>query len=135
RRAILGVEDARKICFVFGEEQIQAASAEQPALAILPVLQLDATAPRNASSISRHRTPQVLAPRPSVAKPELRQDMQRGGFRAAIHGCNANEDVFDVRLSIFDDEIEVAIARKYTSVEQFEFWLAAAPAAILIDQR
>src|SRR5215469_3419080 len=135
RRAILGVEEARKVCFVFREEQIGAAGAEQPALAILPVLQLDATAPRNAGSISRHGTTQVLAPRPGIAKPELRQDVQLAGFRAAIHGCNANEDVFDVRLGVFDDEIEVAIVRKYASVEQFEFWLAAATAAILIDQR
>ncbi len=42
RAAVLAVEEVDVICFVFGEEQAGIVRAEEPALAVLPVLEFDA---------------------------------------------------------------------------------------------
>src|SRR6266576_3032764 len=83
RAAIRAVEEPGAIGFVFREEQVGIAGAEQPALAILPVLQFDASGAGKAGGPSRDRAAEIFSPRPGIAKPELWQDMERGGCRAA----------------------------------------------------
>src|SRR5712692_11952362 len=61
--------------------------------------------------------------------------MQGGRFRAAIDGRDSNEDVFDVRLGVLDEKIEIAVFGKDASVEQFKFGLSAATAAVFFDEK
>src|SRR5437016_2748553 len=134
RAAIRAVEEPGAIGFVFREEQVGIAGAEQPALAILPVLQFDASGAGKAGGPSRDRAAEIFSPRPGIAKPELWQDMERGGFRAAIERGDANQDVFHVRFGIFDKDIEIAVAGKNSRVEQFKFRLAAAAPRVFLNQ-
>src|SRR5215470_18630174 len=61
--------------------------------------------------------------------------MERSGFRAAIDGRDPNKDVFDVRFGVLDKHVEVAVLGKNSGIEQFEFRLAAAASAVLIDKK
>src|SRR5690348_3447299 len=49
-------------------------------------------------------------PRPDVAIPEMRQNVDRSGIGTAIDRRDAAEDVFGVCLGVFDEHIEITIA-------------------------
>ena len=134
RRAISSAEETRAVGLVFRKKQLGLAGAQEPAFPVLPVLQFDASASRNAGGFARDRTAKILAPRPSVAKPDLRQDVQRRRFRPTVHGSDSNENVFDVGLRVLHEKIEITVFRKDSRVEQFEFRLATAAALALLYQ-
>ena len=48
------------------------------------------------------------------------KDIQGGRFRAAVHGFDADDDLFGRILGVFDENIEVPILLKYARVEKFE---------------
>ena len=53
RAAVCAVEEPGPVCFVFREEQVGRAGAEEPALAILPVHEFGASSARKAGSAPR----------------------------------------------------------------------------------
>src|SRR5258708_16509158 len=133
-RAVRSAEKARAVRFIFGEQQLRLTGAQQPALAVLPVLQFSAGAPRYGGSFSRDRAAKVPAPGPSVSKPKLRQDVQSGGFRPAIHRGDSNENVFDVGFGILDENVKIPAFGKNTCVEQFKLRLTTAATLVLLQQ-
>ena len=60
--------------------------------------------------------------------------MQRRRIGPAIDRFDPNADVFFVGLGVFDADVEIAVVVEHAGVEQFEFGLAVAAAAILVDQ-
>src|SRR5205085_2929254 len=60
--------------------------------------------------------PSIGPPSPSVAKPEVRQDVERRGFGAAIEGFDAYADVFRPGFGILDKYVEVAILVEHARV-------------------
>src|SRR5713101_2007787 len=98
------------------------------------MLQFRAGASGYAGGFSRNGPAKVLAPGPRVSKPELRQEVQRGGFRPAIHGGDSDEHVFDVSFGVFDEKVEITVPGKSAGIEQFEFRLATAAALALFNQ-
>ncbi len=60
--------------------------------------------------------------------------MQRGGFRAPIDGDDANENVLNVGFGVLNKKIEITAFGEDSGIEQFEFRLAAAPAAVLFEE-
>src|SRR5262249_33693080 len=68
-------------------------------------------------------------PRPGVAEPEVRQDVQRRGVGAAVVRRDADADVLGAGLGVLDDDVEVAIIGEDTGVEQFVLGLARGAAA------
>jgi len=46
----------------------------------------------------------AICPRPGIAKPESRQDMQGRRFRSTIADADFNQDIFGVRFGVFDEE-------------------------------
>ena len=62
-------------------------------------------------------TPLVGAsPRPGVAKPECRQQVQRGGFGAPIGRRDANQDVIGPGLGILGENVPIAILFEDTGI-------------------
>src|ERR1700690_85615 len=88
RRALPAIENLEIICFVFCKEELRLASAEQPPLSVLPMPKLGAARARRLRSNAHHRPAQILSPRPGVAEPKCRQQMQRSSFRTAVDGRN-----------------------------------------------
>ena len=59
----------------------------------------------------------VVAQRPGIAKPELRQHLQRRGFGAAVVDGELNEQVLRAGLGVFDEHVEVAAFGENTGIE------------------
>src|SRR6478736_2848990 len=72
----------------------------------------------------------ILAPRPAIAKPQRRQQMQLRRFRPAIMDADLDEDVLGRFLGVFHEHVEVAILVKDAGLQ--EFILKFVPAAALV---
>ncbi len=134
RRAVSSAEKTRAVRLIFREQQFWLTGAQQPALAVLPMLQFSASAPRHGGSFSRDRAAKIPAPGPGVSKPKLRQDVQCGGFGPAIYRGDSNENVFDVGFGILDENVKIAASGKNTCVEQFKLRLTTAATLVLLQQ-
>ena len=77
----------------------------------------------------------IRLPRPGVARPELRQDMQDAGSAAAIVDRHLHQNVVGRGLGVFDLDIEIAVARRRSpvSISSNSGSLRAAP-PVLLDQ-
>ena len=71
----------------------------------------------------------LVTPRPRVAEPERRQQVQGRRVRTAVVGGDEHQDVVVRRLGVLDDHIEVAILVEDARVEQLvlHVLLAALP--------
>ena len=121
RRSVFRVEEFFEIRLIFGKQQVRFSFAQQPALAILPMLHFRTHPAGNAVGLANHRPPRIPSPRPGVAEPQRRQQMQRRGLRPAIHGGNLDQDVFDIRFGIFRKHIEIAMLGENTGIHEFKF--------------
>src|ERR1700684_4692691 len=61
----------------------------------------------------------LLRPRPGIAEPECRQQMQGGWFRPAIDRVDSDAHVLGSGLGVFDEDVKVAVLVKNAGVEQF----------------
>src|SRR5689334_24467108 len=73
--AIGAIEEARAIGFVFREKKIRIAGANQPALAVLRMLEFDARATGKSSRYPGNGSAKILSPGPGIAEPELGKDV------------------------------------------------------------
>src|SRR5215475_2987598 len=80
------------------------------------------------------RTPLVDAPRPGVAEPDRRQQLQSRFLRPAIDRAEADQDILDVSLGVFDEDVEITILIEYACVEEFVFQVFTPSAARLFDE-
>src|SRR5580704_332563 len=75
-----------------------------------------------------------LAPRPQVTKPELRQNMQRGGVRAAVGYGDPDEYVVWRVLRVFRSDVEITVRCENAGVDEFELGLELAAPTIFLHQ-
>src|SRR5262249_41645215 len=74
------------------------------------------------------------APRPEIAKPEVRQNVQWGCFRAAVERFDANANVFRIELGVLNHDVEVTICVENPRVEKLELESLARAAAVFADE-
>src|SRR4030095_366 len=70
------------------------------------------------SRFAERRLSIIIAKRPSVAKPQCRQDTQPGRFRPPVVHGDTDKHVFWSLLGVFDKNVKVAVVVKYAGVEQ-----------------
>src|SRR5687768_9233476 len=70
-------------------------------------------------------------PRPSVAEPEVREQVERRVPGAAVEGFDADENVLGRSLRVLDEDIEVAVFVEHARVEQFVLRPAPATRAFM----
>ena len=80
------------------------------------------------------RAPGARIPRPGVAEPECRQQVQRRRFGPAIGQGDANQDVIGRVLHVFGEDVEITVIVEQAAVHEFELRLCPAAAAVLLDQ-
>src|SRR5260370_10090229 len=132
--SVPSAEKARAVRFIFREQQFWLTGAQQPALAVLPVLQFSAGAPRHGGSFSRERGGEIPARGQGGCKPKLREDVQSGGFGPAIYRGDSDENVFDVGFGILDENVKIAVPGENSRVEQFKLRLTTAATLALLQQ-
>ena len=78
----------------------------------------------------------VETPRPGIAKPELRQDMQRGRIGTSIIGRDPAEYIVLAGLGVIDENIEITPRGEGTAegVDQLELAVRAAAKAVFLDK-
>ena len=133
-RAIFAIEQAGVVGLVLREEQFRLAGAEKPSLAVSPMFDLGTYTAGDACGPLRVWPAQILTPGPGVAEPQGREKMKRSCLGAAIYGCDFYQNVFDVRLGIFDKYIEIAIFSENACVEKLEFGVLPASFFIFIHE-
>ena len=77
----------------------------------------------------------ACAPRPRVAEPEGRQQVERHGLRTAIGGRDPDQDVVDAGLGILDHHVPVAVLVEHPRVQQFVLRRAPIPPPVLLDEQ
>jgi hypothetical protein len=79
----------------------------------------------------QRRLLRILEPVPRVAKPDLRQDVQTSGLRSTVGRRDPQQDVIDVGLGVFDEDIEVFVLVEQPGVDQFELRILLAASPVL----
>ena len=74
------------------------------------------------------------APRPGVADPQGRQDLDGRVDRAAVGDGDAHQHVIGAGLGVLGLDVEVAVALEDARVRELELALVAAPAAVLLEE-
>ena len=73
----------------------------------------------------------VKTPRPGVAEPQRRQDVERGLVRAGVADPHADADVVGAGLGVVDGDVPVAIVVEDAGVEQLELGVVPAAGPVL----
>jgi hypothetical protein len=130
RRSVGRSEEPLRIGLVLGEEQIARTLTGEEPLAQLGIRGGD----RTGSRLSEHRSRRIAAPRPGVAEPQRRQQVQVGFFRTAIVHGDLNQEIFRRGLGVFDEHVEVAVLAEDAGVEQLVFEILPAAATVGLDE-
>ena len=134
RARIAGAEEAFVVGFVFGEQQFVFVDGVEREGADLGMAGVDGRRTHRALAKLEFGAHGAGLPRPVVAKPQRRQQVQgvRGG--GTIGRTDAYEDVFGLTLGVFDGEVEIFVAIEYAGIEQLVFGVCARPATVLFDE-
>ena len=130
---VLGAVEPPPIGLVLGIENLGRVFDEQP---IRPrqrrILDGDHSDPVGPPRATKPRTIRADVPRPRVAEPQGRQQVQRGRIGTAVRRADLDQDVGRRRLRVFRDDVEVAVVVEDSGVEQLQLGVRpAAPAVVL----
>jgi len=73
----------------------------------------------------------VEIPRPRVAEPDCRHEVERRGFRSHVRRAKAHQDLFGCRLRVHDLHVEEAVVIEGPGVEQLVLGHAAIAPSVL----
>src|SRR5882724_1715791 len=76
----------------------------------------------------------LVAPRPGVSEPELREDVDGRRFWASVADRNLQQNVLRRRLCVLDEHIEVPVLIEDARVDQLAFGILSGANAVLLDQ-
>jgi hypothetical protein len=139
-RGIGDAEQPRGVGLVVGEQElgrraVRRGSGDEPIATEARVVGENA-----AVDIDRQvRFPPVAlvgrAPAPGVAKPQRRQQRERGPLGATVGDGDADREIVRRRLAVFDLDVEVAVLGEHPGVRELVFRLELPAAPILLDER
>ena len=111
-----------------------AAFGREPVASERRVLRGDGAPGRVFGNALRRGLGRAHVPVPGVAEPEGRQDVERRRLGPAVGRGDADQDVIDAGLGVFDRDVEVAALVEDAGVEQLELRLAPAAPRVLLDE-
>ncbi|MFM7298433.1 MAG: hypothetical protein ACKO4Q_14600, partial [Planctomycetota bacterium] len=144
RSGVLRLEQLARVRLVLGEEQREARAGRLVERQLVaPERRLvEADAPFALAPEARPRVAALFAatPRPGVAEPHRRQEVQHGAFAPAVRGHDAHQGVVRPGLGVADLDVEVAVVGVHAGVDQLVLRLALGPppiggAQILVGER
>ena len=127
--AIGNAEDALRVGLVFREEERRRPFAVKVAFAQFRMDRFD----RVADALQARPVGDV-APRPLIAEPQRRQDVQFRCLRTTIVDGDLNQDVFGRVLGVFDEHVEIPILVEDAGVEQLILELITAAALAGVNE-
>ena len=133
-RSVGNAKNALRIGLVLREQEGNFAVAVKIELAQLRMFRGDDPEGPETIHLLERRPVAAGKPRPQIAKPERRQDVQLGRIGAAIVNRDLNENVLGRFLGILDEDVEVAVVVEDPRVDQFVFELALAAAPVPVHE-
>ena len=130
----LQAEQPSAVGLVVAEQEAGLAFAAQDASAELGVLHLDRPPAAIAVPGTQSRPRVAQAERPGVAEPDLGKEVDLGLLGAPVVNGKPRHEVVGRGLGVFDRHIEVALAVEHSGVDELEFGIALAAAAVLTHQ-
>ncbi len=82
----------------------------------------------------QRRFHRVLFPRPGIAEPDVRQNVQRRVGRPAIGDRHLHQDVVHVGFGVGDLDVEIVVVVEHAGVEQLELGRIEPAPGVLLDQ-
>jgi hypothetical protein len=131
RRRGRRTEEARAVRLVLAEEQVVVAVGGEDETAELVVLGDDRAA---VVADLQQRSTVVTAPRPRVAEPQRREEVEGRLVGPGVADPDLEDEVVGRRLGDVDGDLEVAVVVEDTGVEQLVLGLVAAPAGVHVDE-
>jgi hypothetical protein len=117
------------IGLVLAEQQLRRGVGGQPPLAELGVRGA------HAGAVDLQRRPRArVAPRPGVAEPQRRQQVERGRLGPAVVRGDEHQQVVGPGLGVLDDHVEVAVVLKDTRIEQLVLEVLLAATSVRGDE-
>ena len=133
-RPVGNADEALGVRLVLGEEQLRRALGVEEALAEARLRGADHEVAGAGGELSQARARRIASPRPGIAEPKRREQVERCLLRAAIVHADLDQEVFWAGLRVLDEHIEVAILIEDTGVEQLVLEVLPAPATVGRDQ-
>ena len=121
----------RHVRFVLAEIDVGRLVERDGVAAEFGMVRLDLAGPDG----GQQRPGMVRVPRPSVAEPDVRKQVQIGGLRTAVVRGHLHEDLLGVRLGVLDHDVEVAVVVEHASVDDLELAVVRPSVAIAFGQR
>jgi hypothetical protein len=140
RRSVGCAEQALDVGVVVGEEQrdvgagLKACSCVAGSHVPIAVAEGRVARARGARAVGVNHVPRlVVVPRPRVAIPELRQDVEGCRIGSMVHDSNPAQDVFRAGFGVLDEHVEVVLGAEGVAgrVEQLVLRLVRAAQAVL----
>ena len=133
RRRVGRPEQPFRVRVVVGEQPRRLAVDGEPVVAHPPVRR-EHGPPVPAVRVQADRgLLRVVTPRPGVAVPERRQQVERRRLRAAVRGGDPDDDVLRSGLGVFDDDVEEPVLVEDPRVGQLVLGRVATAARVLGD--
>ncbi len=133
RRGRRDPEGALVVGLVLAEQRLaRAAVAEEPMRAERGVLGDQHAAARR--SLAQRRARHARLPRPLVAEPPLRQQVQRRADAGAVGDGEPDQHVVDVALGVLHHHVEVGVVGEDAGVDQLVLTALAPAARVLVAQ-
>ena len=134
RRRVGRPEEPFRVRVVAGEQPRRLAVDGEPVVAHPPVRR-EHGPPVPAVRVQADRgLLRVVTPRPGVAVPERRQQVERRRLRPAVRGGDPDDDVLRSGLGVFDDDVEEPVLVEDPRVGQLVFGGVSTAARVLGDQ-
>ena len=111
------IEQPLHIRFVFGEEYFGRAFNQQPAFAVVKLVQFEELGAGDRIDRRNFGAFVLIAPVPAVSKPDCREQMQARRIRPAIPGRDANQNILEIGFGVLDENIEITVALENSGVD------------------
>src|SRR5260370_41728476 len=133
--AVLADKQPLRVSLILGEKKFRFSFAEEPALSVSLVLDLDHCRSGNAVflgnaellDLAQGGAIVVSAPRPSVAEPDGRKNRQVRFGWTSVSCTDPDENVFRARLCILSENVKIAVVVENACVEQFILEITSVP--------
>ena len=133
-RLVRDAEEPLHVGLVLGEQQRHVPVAVEVARAQPRVDGTHDAAARAVLDLGEGRTRRVGMPRPLVAEPQPRQQVERGGIGSTVVDRAADQNIVRGGLGVLDEHVEVAVLVEHAGVEQLVLRLIPAPLVIRANQ-
>ena len=134
RRIVRRAKAELEIGFVVGKKDLRRRGFEDPFVIFQRLMRTRHPSGSGSPKPRLQSASLVFAsPRPRVAKPECREDIECSGLRSVIYNRDADGHIVRIVFRVFDEDVEVPTFIKDSRIGQLELRVFPSPTGVLLD--